>query len=171
ATRNPIGQFHVAYATQICPSAFGGSWKTSLRFAHVLGPGIRLDAPLAALFPRGGERVAEGRALAAPTLAAPAAVAPKRRFGAPRRREAPPRRSGYVRSGGRGAVHGEISLLMASTNSATRNGLPKTSTFGWLAARMTPALSGAPESKSRGVWSPEARNVSRNSTPFIPSSR
>src|SRR5437870_1003782 len=28
-TMNPIGQFHVAYATRICPSAFGGSWKGS----------------------------------------------------------------------------------------------------------------------------------------------
>src|SRR6266542_4315331 len=26
-TTNPIGQFHVAYATRICPSALYGSWR------------------------------------------------------------------------------------------------------------------------------------------------
>src|SRR6266511_3569952 len=30
-TTNPIGQFHVAYATRICPSALYGSWRESLR--------------------------------------------------------------------------------------------------------------------------------------------
>src|SRR6266545_7668632 len=30
-TTNPIGQFHVAYATRICPSALYGSWKVVRR--------------------------------------------------------------------------------------------------------------------------------------------
>src|SRR6266511_1598578 len=30
-TTNPIGQFHVAYATRICPSALCGSWVEGRR--------------------------------------------------------------------------------------------------------------------------------------------
>src|SRR5947208_3641885 len=36
-TMNPIGQFHVAYATRICPSAFAGSWRAAFRFRACIG--------------------------------------------------------------------------------------------------------------------------------------
>jgi len=35
-TMNPFGQFHVAYATRICPDDFGGSWKASTRISALL---------------------------------------------------------------------------------------------------------------------------------------
>src|SRR2546427_313411 len=36
-TMNSIGQFHVAYATRICPSTFRGSWKAPMTLLPCIG--------------------------------------------------------------------------------------------------------------------------------------
>src|SRR6266700_6309654 len=64
-TMNPIGQFHVAYATRICPSAFRGSWKGLTSFPIRLSAFLPADQPRwrrnPRFYPRGGRLFHEWR--------------------------------------------------------------------------------------------------------------
>src|SRR5881398_596253 len=51
----------VAYATKDCTGGDAGSWKAPFRFSACIGTMNQIGAPLPALSPQGGERVAEGR--------------------------------------------------------------------------------------------------------------